>query len=136
MDEAVIKFYRSLLRNGFQYAGRIENPTIFLDSVGENLPICGKMGKDYLHLYIKVQGDKITEMKYLCTCDPTANVVFEILCALATGKTIAEVSAFTEESFAAVLNSRGEDFLKRAKGSLELINRGISRFKTGAVAPQ
>jgi len=135
VDEAVIKYYRSLLRNGFLYAGRIENPSIFLDSVGENLPICGKAGKDYLHLFIKIQGDTITEMKYLCTCDPTANVVFEILCALATGKTIAEVSAFTEESFAAVLNSHGEDFLKRAKGSLELINRGISRFKAGAVTP-
>jgi NifU-like protein involved in Fe-S cluster formation len=87
------------------------------------------MGKDYLHLFIKIEGDTISEIKYLCTCDPTANVVFEILCSLTTGKTIAEVSALTEESFVTALNSRGKDFLKRAKGSLELINRGISRYK-------
>lgn len=129
MDEAVIKYYRTLLRAGFKYAGSLENPTIFLDSIGENLPICGKMGKDYLHLFINMEGEIINDIKYLCTCDPTANVVFEILCLLVKGKTISEVRLLNENSFSSVLNSHGEEFLKKARGSLELINRGFTRYQ-------
>ena len=129
MDEAVIKYYRTLLRTGFKYAGSLENPAIFLDSIGENLPICGKLGQDYLHLFIDMRDDTIQEIKYLCTCDPTANVVFEILCSMVIGKTISEVRSLNETAFTQVLNSRGEEFLKKSRGSLELINRGLTRYQ-------
>jgi NifU-like protein involved in Fe-S cluster formation len=75
MDEAVIKYYRKLLRTRFEYAGTIENASIFLDSVGEKVLICGSTG-DFMQLYINVVKNRIDDMKYMCQCDPTANVRF------------------------------------------------------------
>lgn len=132
MDEAVIKYYRKLLRYGFEHTGSIENPTIFLDSIGENIPICAQVAMSYMHLYINIRDGTIEDIKYLCMCDPTANVVAEILCTLVKGKTLAEVEAITEDSFARVLGSRGEEFLKKARGIIELINRGLTRYQPQA----
>jgi NifU-like protein involved in Fe-S cluster formation len=132
MDEAVIKYYRRLLRNGFDNAGSCESPSIYLDSVGENIPICGQIGRDYMHLYITVNKGVIEDIKYLCTCDPTANVVVEILCCLIRGKTLAQAAKITEESFVEVLGTRDEDFLKKSRGILQLLNRGISRYQEKA----
>jgi NifU-like protein involved in Fe-S cluster formation len=128
MNEIVLKYYRKLLRNGFDYAGKIENPSIYLDSIGENLPICGRLGRDYIHLYIRVEDDRIAEIKYLCTCDPTANVVFEVLCASIQGKTLKEAQALNPDAFTEVLGVADPDLLKKAKGSIELLNRGIKRY--------
>jgi hypothetical protein len=128
MNEAVLKYYRRLLRNGFEYTGSIENPSIFLDSIGENLPICGKIGRDYLHLYINISDGTIDDIKYLCTCEPTANVVFEILCSLTKGKSLVKVNALTPEMFTDTLGAEDPDFVKKAKGAIELVNRGISRY--------
>jgi hypothetical protein len=41
MDEQVIKYYRRLLKTGFDHVGSLENPSIFLDSVGEKIRVCG-----------------------------------------------------------------------------------------------
>jgi NifU-like protein involved in Fe-S cluster formation len=131
MDEAVIKYYRGLLRNGFQYAGSIENPAIFLNSVGENLPICGSLSRDYVHVFINMQGQKVQEIKYLCTCDPAANVIFEIMCSLTQGKTIEEIKNIKAEAFSETCGSRQPDFLKRVGNALELLNRGFKRFLSG-----
>ncbi len=128
MDEAVIKYYRRLLKTGFKYAGSIENPSIFLDSIGENLPICDQVGRDYLHLFININNGKIDTIRYLCTCDPTANVVVEILCSLVEGKTIEEVKLITEETISQILGSKNQDLLKKAKGAIELLRRGLMRY--------
>jgi hypothetical protein len=131
MDQAVIKYYRQLLRNGFENAGSIENPSIYLDSVGENLPVCGKLGQDYVHIFININNDKISEIKYLCNCDPTANVVFEILCGLLKDLSIRDFELVKVESFTSIVGSQEEGLIKRIKGSLELIRRGISRYTKG-----
>jgi NifU-like protein involved in Fe-S cluster formation len=131
MDPAVIKYYRNLLKNGFLNAGSFENPTIFLDSVGENLPVCGKLGQDFVHVFINMQDDRISDIRYLCNCDPTANVVFEIMCGLLRGITIAEFRNITPESFYQAVGSSQEELAKRVKASLELINRGITRYQNG-----
>jgi NifU-like protein involved in Fe-S cluster formation len=133
MDELVIKYYRHLLRNGFEYAGSMENPSIYLDSVGEKIRICGGSTTNFMKIYINIVNDKVDDIKYLCTCDPTANVVVEVLCSLIKGKTIKEAEAITEESFAGALGSRGEDFLKKSGGILELLHRGLERYKSGIV---
>jgi NifU-like protein involved in Fe-S cluster formation len=130
MDEAVIKYYRRLLKMGFDYAGSIENPSIFLDSVYEKIPVCGQVGRDYLHLYINIRNGVIDNVKYLCTCDPTANVAFEILCTLIKNKTLAEAKAIHEASFTRILGSNDEDFIKKVKGLLELLNRGFTRYES------
>ena len=130
MDDAVIKYYRRLLKTSFEHAGSLENPSIFLDSVGENIPVCGHVG-DYLHLYINIKEGVIDSIKYLCTCDPTANVVIEVLCTLVKGKNLAEVKTITEESFSQAVGSQGEELLKKARKAIELLNRGITRFQAG-----
>jgi NifU-like protein involved in Fe-S cluster formation len=127
MDEAVIKYYRRLLRSEFEHAGTIENPDIYLDTVAENVQICGHMG-DYLHLYIKVLQNKITDIRYLCICDPTANVAIELLCALVMNKTFEEINKIDVNTFSETLASDGKDFQKRATGLLELLHRGITNY--------
>lgn len=129
MDEAIIKYYRGLLGTGFEHAGTLENPTIFLDTVGENLTICDEVGRDSLQLYVNVKEGIVDEIKYLCTCDPTTNVAVEIMCDLINGKTLAEVETITADSFSQALGSRSEDLSKKASGLMELLNRGITRYR-------
>ena len=88
MDPLVTQFYRKLVRHGFEYAGSLDNPSIFLDSVGEKIRICGGSISNYLHIYIQISDYKVTDIKYLCLCDPTANVVVELLCGFLKGMTL------------------------------------------------
>jgi NifU-like protein involved in Fe-S cluster formation len=129
MDEAVIKFYRKLLRTQFEHAGSLENASIFLDSVGEKVLICGSTG-DFMQLYINVINNTIDNIKYMCVCDPTANVAVEILCTLVKGRTLDEAAGLTEQAFFQFLGSGGEELQKKAKGLLELLSRGILRYKS------
>lgn len=129
MNQVILKYYRRLLREGFEHTGVIENPSLFLDSVGENLPICGRLGRDYVHLYINVKDNVIDDIKYLCTCDPTANVVFEIFCSVAKGKPVKEIEGISPDSLAEVLGVDDTDFSKKAKGVLELVRRGLGRLQ-------
>jgi NifU-like protein involved in Fe-S cluster formation len=131
MDQVVVTAYRRLCREGFKHTGEIKNPSIFLDTVGEKIRICSSVAHAYMHIYIMVRNDVIDEIKYLCTCDPTANVVVEVLCSLLQGKTIAEAEALQEKDFSDAFGSTGEEFLKKSRGIIELLHRGIARYKTG-----
>ncbi len=131
MDELVVKYYRKLCREGFHHTGEIKNPSIFLDTVGEKIRICSHVSHAYMHIYINIRDGVIEDIKYLCTCDPTANVVVEILCSLVIGKTVQEVEALTEESFSRALGSTGDEFLKRVRGMIELLHRGFTRYQAG-----
>lgn len=130
LDEAVIKYYRKLLRYGFEHMGKCDDPSIFLDSVGENIKVCAQVAHAYIHLYIIVKDSTIDDIKYVCMCDPTSNVAIEVLCSLVKGKSLEEVKKITEEDFSKVVGSKGKDFLKRADGLIKLINRGIERFQS------
>jgi NifU-like protein involved in Fe-S cluster formation len=131
MDQIVVNAYRRLCREGFKHTGEIKNPSIFMDTVGEKIRICSSISHAYMHIYINVRNNIIDEIKYLCTCDPTANVVVEVLCSLLQGKTIQEAEALREKDFSDAFGSTGEEFLKRVRGIIELLNRGIARYKTG-----
>jgi NifU-like protein involved in Fe-S cluster formation len=131
MDQVVAQYYRHLCRTGFQHTGELENPSIFLDTVGEKIRICSHVSHAYMHIYINIRHDIIDDIKYLCTCDPTANVTVEILCSLLKGKTLKEAEALTEGSFTQALGTRGDEFLKKVKGIIELLHRGIKRYKAG-----
>ena len=135
MDELVNKYYRLLLRNDFENAGSLENPSIFLDTVGEQLRICTGDVHNYLHVYIMVNAGFIEDIKYLCLCDPAANVVVELLCTLVKSKTIEEARGLTEGSFMLLLNSHNEDFLKKADIIIELLNKGIDRYLSQVKVP-
>ncbi len=131
MDELVVKYYRRLCRQGFEHAGEIKNPDIFLDTIGERIRICSHVSHAYMHIYINIRGGIVEDIRYLCTCDPTANVVVEILCALLKGKTIKQAEALTESDFSQALGSTGEEFLKKSRGIIELLHRGLTRYKAG-----
>ena len=131
MDELVVKYYRRLCREGFEHAGSLEEPDIFLDTVGEKIRICSHVSHAYLHIYVRVNDGVIADIKYLCTCDPTANVVVEVLCSLVKGKTLAEAEALTAASFTRALGGGGEKYLEKAGGIIELLRRGIARYRSG-----
>ena len=128
MNEAVIKYYRKLLRTRFEYAGSLENPSIYLDTVISKVRICNHTS-DFMHLYINIVDGTIDDIKYMCICDPTANVAIEILCSLVKGKTLEEIAGITEKAFFQFLGTEDEELGKKAKGLLELLNSGIMHFK-------
>jgi hypothetical protein len=130
MEEAIIRYYRRLMKEGFKYAGKMENPDIFVDAVSEGLTICDQVSSNSLQLFIRVRGDVFETVRYLCVCDPTTNVAVEILGALIEGKTIAEAEALTIASFSLLLGSESEDLSKKAKGLIELLHRGIKQYRS------
>jgi NifU-like protein involved in Fe-S cluster formation len=129
MDELVVKNYRRLCKIGFENTGELENPSIFLDTVGEKIRICSHVSHAYLHIYINVRDNIVSEAKYLCTCDPAANVAVEILCKLVKGKTLEELDALNEESFIEALGGGGDEFRKKAAGLVELLRRGVEKYR-------
>jgi len=130
MDEAIIKYYRNLLRTKFENAGIIEHPSLFVDTSSElnKVLLCGNTG-DFMQLFVNLDKDIITDIKYNCCCDPPANVAVEILCILVKGKTVDEVKGITEQDFSNYLGTNSEDLRKKARGLLELLNLGINRYK-------
>ena len=128
MDEPVRLMYRKLLQTGFEYAGSIEDPSIFLDSLEEGIRICDAASTSYMNIYITINGNTVEDIRYLCSCDPTANVVIEVLCPLVKGKTLSQVKTLHETDFYHFIGSQGEMLQKRVKGTLELLNRGITEY--------
>jgi NifU-like protein involved in Fe-S cluster formation len=129
MEEAVIRYFRELLKRDFPHSGSIENATIFLEVIGEKMINCGNTG-NYMQLYIQVADHRIKDIKYLCSCEPTANVAVEVLCTLVKGKELDEAAALPEEDFYRFLGCRGEELTIKVKGLLELLNEGITRYKS------
>jgi NifU-like protein involved in Fe-S cluster formation len=127
MDEAVIRYYRRLLREDFPHAGEIKLPTIFVEAIGERMIHCGNTG-NYMQLYLQVADRRITDIKYLCTCEPVANVAVEVLCTLVKGKTLDEATSLTEAAFYQFLGCQSDDLRQKVRGLLELLNEGIVRY--------
>lgn len=130
MDEAVIKYYRRLLREDFPNSGALDNPTIFVEAVGEKLINCGNTG-NYIQLYLLVTDRRITDIKYLCACEPVANVAVEVLCSLVRGKTLEEAADLTAEPFYQFIESRDEKLRGKILGLLELLKEGLAPYLTG-----
>lgn len=126
MDDTVIKFYRRLLMENFPNAGELDHPSVFVEAIGEKMIDCGNTG-NYMQLYLNVTDRRIADIKYLCSCEPVANVAVEVLCTLVKGKTLDEVADLTEESFYKFLECRDEEFRKKVRGLLELLNEVITR---------
>jgi NifU-like protein involved in Fe-S cluster formation len=128
MDQAVIKYYRQLLKTDFVHSGSIENASIFIEAVGEKMIHCGNTG-NYMQLHLNVAGERIEDIKYLCSCEPTANVAVEILCELVKGKTLEEAACISEDSFYQFLGSKGEELQIKVRGIIELLNEGIAGYR-------
>jgi NifU-like protein involved in Fe-S cluster formation len=128
VDEAVIKYYRRLLKTDFENSGSIEDASIFVEAIGERMIHCGNTG-NYMQLYINVAGHRIDDMKYLCSCEPTANVAVEILCTLAKGKKLEEAVGISAESIYRIAGSSSEELKVKAQGLLELLKAGIAGYR-------
>jgi len=128
VDAAVIKYYRKLLRTGFEHAGSFDNPSVFLESRGRG-GVCGRAA-DYVQIFINISKGRVDGIKYLCTCDPTANVAIEVLCALARGKTLNEVESTSEDSFLHVVGTESEEMREKARALLKFLNEGLTKYKT------
>jgi NifU-like protein involved in Fe-S cluster formation len=128
VDQAVIKYYRWLLKTDFENSGSIENASIFVEAIGEKMIHCGNTG-NYMQLYLKVIDHRIEDMKYLCSCEPTANVAVEVLCTMVKGKTLEEAASVPEQAFYQFLECRSEELQIKVRGILELLNEGIANYK-------
>jgi NifU-like protein involved in Fe-S cluster formation len=128
MDQAVLQFYRRLLKEYFPNSGELNNASIYVEAEGPDIMNCSEAG-NYMKLYLQVEGQYITEMKYLCTCEPAANVAVEILCGLVKDRTLEEALSLREEDFYQVIGSQSEELGRKAQGLLELLHKGIASYK-------
>jgi NifU-like protein involved in Fe-S cluster formation len=126
MDELVKEYYRDLLQVRFRNFGALVNPSVFVDSAGEQNFYCGS-GNDFMQLFINISDNVISDIKYSCFCIPAANVAVEIICGLIKGKTIDEVRCINAGNVCQFLGSNDEEFRKKAKAILELLNIGLDR---------
>jgi NifU-like protein involved in Fe-S cluster formation len=129
MDEAIINYYRNLLKEDFPNSGELDCPSIFIEAVGEKLINCGNTG-NYMQLYLQVRDQRITNISYLCSCEPVANVAVEILCTLLKGKTLDEAVNISEDLFYILLNSQEEKLRHKVRGLLELLIGGIANYRS------
>jgi NifU-like protein involved in Fe-S cluster formation len=129
VDESVIKYYRAILRAGFEHAGTLKDPEIALDAAMESIRICDHVGIDSLKIQIRITGNAIEDIRYMCTCDPTTNVAVEMLCKLLKGKSIDVLERLTPDDFVQELGSQSEELAKKAKGLLELAGKGAERYR-------
>jgi NifU-like protein involved in Fe-S cluster formation len=127
MDQAVIKYYRKLLKEYFPNSGKLENATIFVEAIGQHMLHCNEPG-NYMQLYLQVDDQRITDIKYLCSCEPVANVAVEVLCDYVRGKTLEEAANITEEPFYQIIGSNSEEVSIKIKGLLELLHEGIASY--------
>lgn len=136
MNQAIVKYYRQLLKDDFPYSGSIENASVFVEAVGEKMVHCGNAG-NYIQLYFNVAGERIVDIKYLCSCEPAANVVLEILCDLAKGKTLDEAAGTREEFLYERIGCDGSEdneLQLKTRGLLELLREGIGKYGSSAPA--
>jgi NifU-like protein involved in Fe-S cluster formation len=127
MNEAIIKYYRQLLTKDFPNAGELDYPFVFMEAIGQKMIDCGNTG-NYMQLYFRVVNEHITVIKYLCSCEPVANVAVEVLCSLVKGMSLKEAAALTEEPFFQLLVTRDDDFRKKVNGLLEILREGIQNY--------
>ena len=133
MDEIVTERYRKLMEEGFENAGSFENPSIFIDTKTEGISICGQAGQDYMNIFVMIDGDVISDIKYLCSCDPAANVVIEVLCNLVRGKTTKQAKELTKEQFFEAIGSDGGTVRRKVWQAIELLNRVFNRYEANAI---
>lgn len=133
MDEIVTERYRKLMKEGFENAGSFENPSIFIDTKTEGISICGQAGQDYMNIFVMIDGDVISDIKYLCSCDPAANVVIEVLCNLVRGKTTKQAKELTKEQFFEAIGSDGGTVRRKVWQAIELLNRVFNRYEANAI---
>lgn len=133
MDQAIIKYYRQLLKTDFQNSGPLENASIFVEAIGEKMVHCGNSG-NYMQLYLNVADRKIADIKYLCSCEPTANVAVEALCTLVKEKSLDEALSVPEEALYEFIGCNADELKIKVRGLLEMLHEGIAGYTAKTLA--
>ena len=124
------------MKENFPYSGSIENASAFVEAVGEKMVHCGNAG-NYMQLYFNTDAGKIADIKYLCSCEPVANVVIEIICDLAKGKTLDDAASLREDMIYERIGCDGSadgEVQLKTRGLLELLREGIGKCGGSAAA--
>jgi len=104
------------------HAGEMENP----DGVGSVGDIaCG----DFFEMYIRVGGGRLTEISYRIFGCPAAIATCEAVAEMATGMTLEEAQAMTDETVAEFLGGLPEMKLHCSNSAAEALHRAIAHYR-------
>ena len=107
--------------------GEIENA----DGVGEvGNPVCG----DMMSFYIKVEDDKISDIKYKTFGCVAAIAVSSMVSEMAMGKTLAEAKTITKKSVAESLDGLPKEKLHCSNLGADALARAIEDFENKNMA--
>jgi len=128
MHEILREYYQKLKKNGFEYAGMIEDADIIMSSFGAFSPVCGSPD-DFVNMHIRLDNDIIADIKYQCISDPTTNVAIEIICALAKGKTLQDLLQFNDDAALHYLGCEDELLQSKTAALLDLLRKEIFSYQ-------
>jgi NifU-like protein involved in Fe-S cluster formation len=128
VNKAIIQYYRRLLKADFGNSGEIENASVFVEAIGEKMVHCGNSG-NYMQIYLDIEDDTIVDIRYLCSCEPTANVGVEVLCDLARGKTLDEALAIGEDRFYREIGCDDDELKLKVRGLIEMLHEAVARYR-------
>ena len=107
--------------------GEIENA----DGVGEvGNPVCG----DMMSFYIKVEDDKISDIKYKTFGCVAAIAVSSMVSEMALGKTLAEAKTITKKSVAESLDGLPKEKLHCSNLGADALAKAIADFENKNMA--
>jgi len=110
-------------------AGEILNP----DGIGEvGNPVCG----DMMTFYIKVEGDKISDVKFKTFGCVAAISVSSMVSEMALGKTLAEAKAITNKSVAEALDGLPKEKMHCSNLGAEALGKAIENYEEKAGRPK
>jgi NifU-like protein involved in Fe-S cluster formation len=133
MEQLVLDYFKKVMAAGFPNQGRLESPTVRVDSKTENINICETGDRDQLYLDLKVERGTVVEIKYQCDlCDPTGFVTSEILCELVSGKGLGDLNNFSFEDFENRLGGASEQLRRHVQGALQLLKVAVTRTSSAS----
>lgn len=103
--------------------GRLEDADVIMEE-----RVCEKEGRDQLSLYIRMESERVKEIRFMCTyCDPYMFVAADILSRLFKGKELEGINRIGEKEFYKALGGRSEEALKHFNKARELFLRRVSK---------
>lgn len=82
-----------------------------------------------MYLYIQVDNNLISDIKYQSISDPASNVAIEVFCALVKGKILDEAVQLKEDAFLQFIGCEDEIMRGKTKSLLTFFNEGVQNYK-------
>ncbi|TKJ42064.1 hypothetical protein CEE36_07525 [candidate division TA06 bacterium B3_TA06] len=122
-EPVIIRYFKELFSNpGESLMGKIEGAEVEIK--GELCPRKGN--KDQLFLYGKLDGKRLSKIKFMCAlCDPHMFVAADILCRSAAGKDREAVAALDLASYEGLLGGSSPEGFEHFKRARELLVLGM-----------